>query len=236
MSAVAEQEPPGAPEGMHGRAPRVLVSVLLLCAVVVAIVLAATGVPAMGAELRSTDGPAAILRGGEPARTHALTPGDTALWNVGETTHATTLGVLAEAVRRAGISASGGALVDVALRGCGARWDGGLCASGERRLLPATSVTRLTDGAIAGGGRAVAAGTWVQARVALAHGATSAAAGGMRIVASVGAASDLRGVGDSDLAANAVWDPFGALLLAIAAIGGGLAVAALVRRWGRARG
>ena len=191
----------------------------------------------------TTDPSALVLTGDAPGTVHRLEPGVPSLWNVGVTLRrmpvSTLVGIVAAA---GGFATAGGASVpvDVELLGCTDAWSGDVCASGARIILPTTPTSALPSAevALADPRRAVPARLYVQARVTLdpaapvgtsgelrvrltvdAMGAGAAAPGGP--LPAAGAPASLAGTGSA---------PLGAALLALAAVLGGFAVAALARR------
>lgn len=122
---------------MTGPAGRVVRAVRVLAAAAVAgLLTAATPTPAPNAMWLTTD----------PAGTvHDLTPGGTTSWNVDVATEAEDLDELVGALAFTGPLAGTGA-VTVEIVGCGAPWNGDVCASGEHEVLSPTASTALPTG------------------------------------------------------------------------------------------
>jgi hypothetical protein len=204
-----------------------------------AVALGAPVVPraASGPTVGAGSGGALLLQGDPPGTVHDLVPGQPALWNVGVTVRRTPVTTLVGVLTAQGGITSGDTAVpvDVELLGCPDHWAGDACAGGERVILSATPVTELPDSAasLADPARPVPASMWVQARVTLADDAPQDSTGELDVRLTVDASGADQpaggsGVGTGPLAATGS-SPWGASLLAVAAVGGGMAVVGLVR-------
>ncbi|WP_022900290.1 hypothetical protein [Humibacter albus] len=194
---------------------------------------------ALGAPSDQT-GPALVLSGDPPGTVHTLQPGVPALWNVGVTVHRMPVSTLVGIVTSAGgfEAADIGVGSTVQVLGCTTAWTGATCASGERTILPSTATDQLPSAKLplADPAKPIPAQTWVQARVTLAADAPTGTAGDLQVRLTVDASggdqvptAPATASGSTPLADTGS-APLGAGLLALAAVGGGLAASALVRR------
>ncbi|GAB3801727.1 hypothetical protein GCM10028798_17910 [Humibacter antri] len=208
--------------------------VVLAAAVIVAVV--GFGLlrpePAIG-ESAAGDLPPLVLTSDPPGTIHTLTPGATALWNVGVTLRRMPVGRLVGVLTASGSLGSGATRipVDVELVGCSVGWAGTACAGAERVILPTTPTDALRGeaGALTDPSHPIPANVWVQARVTLAADTPAATSGQVRLRLTVDA-SGADEAGSSELAATGGRSPLGAALLGAAAVAGGFAVVGLARR------
>lgn len=213
---------------------------LYSCGLAAAILLAVVGlallrpVPAIGASVAAGEPPLVLTA--DPASTvHALTPGETSLWDVGVTVGRMPVSKLVGVLTASGGLVSGAARVptEVELRGCTAAWDGSLCTRAERVILPATSTDALPDAveALTDPSRPIPANVWVQARVTLASDAPNGTSGQVLLRLTVDASG---ADADDELAATGGQPSLSAALLGLAAVAGGFAILGLARSRRRA--
>lgn len=206
-------------------------AVALACAVALGVLGAGLLHPAVALGAPPEARPALVLSGDPPGTVHALEPGVPALWNIGVTVHRMPVSTLVGYVASTGGFAASGTVVtsDVELLGCASAWAGATCASGGRVILPPTSTDTLPSTALALTAPAtpVPAQTWVQARMTLAADAPARTTGEVQVRLTVDASGADQPAPPLAPTGSA---PLGAGLLALAAVGGGLAVVALARR------
>ena len=222
----------------------VLGATAVLCVVGFALVLptSAAGLSATDAAL-ATSGPVLVLSGDAPGTVHELMPGAAVPWNVGVTVRgmpvSTLVGIVAA---EGGFGADDTAVpATIEVRGCADAWAAMTCASGEREILPATSIADLTDArlALADPSKPIPAQVWVQARVTLAANAPQSTTGRLVVRLTVdatgadsgGGASSGAGSlgGGSSSVADTGSSVIGPALMALAALAAGLALVGLVR-------
>ena len=188
--------------------------------------------PAIG-DTVAADIPPLVLTGDPPGTVHTLTPGETALWNVGVTLNRMPVSALVGILTASGGLASGDGqvLVDVELRTCTAARDGTSCPGDERVILPTTPTGALVGvaNALTDPSRRIPANVWVQARGTPAANAPEGTSGRLQLRLTVDAAG-ADGGGSGELAATGGQPPIGAALIAVAAVAGGSAVVGLARR------
>ncbi|HWU60191.1 MAG TPA: hypothetical protein VN045_15825 [Microbacteriaceae bacterium] len=181
------------------------------------------------------DSPPLQLTTDPPGLVHILTPGESAIWNVGVTTRAATVDALVGQLRASGSLAAASPLTTVALESCIAQWGGRDCSHGRFVVLAPTTLANLSDSAfpLTDLRRSIPRGVYIQARVSMPANVQAAMQGAelnLKFTATASGEDGKTGPGRAGHMASTGSDVFGSALLATLAVTTGVGVAAAVRR------